>query len=334
MAREERAGKPADVAFSELEAWSAAGVESGAGWRPLHGGWREHGFSVEWHDFDAARSVDWSRSFHPGSVEICLNVVGTGEVRAGGRRLELGALTGGFYFQGRSQLKAVRAGGGRHQFITIEFSPEFLGRHVPSPEEGLHAGLRRWLRGNGSTTAVSAPVALTPVHREWIRSLRHPPVQGRPATRMWGQAKALEIASSLFFPEVRSGSELFCHRQQRVNRERVQKVIELLRANLSEGLSLEEIGRRVGCSHFYLSRIFSEEMGRGVFQHLRELRMERAAELLREGRLSITEIAMEVGYSSPSHFSSSFHQAFGCCPGLYPIRTPAQRAAGPGRSCS
>ena len=39
----------------------------------------------------------------------------------------------------------------------------------------------------------------------------------------------------------------------------------------------------------------------------------------------VTEAALEVGYNSLSHFSAAFHETFGCCPGLYPIKTPTQR---------
>jgi len=82
---------------------------------------------------------------------------------------------------------------------------------------------------------------------------------------------------------------------------------------------LEEIGREAGCSPFYLSRIFSKEMGMTIPQFLRQIRMERAAELLRSGKYNVTEAALEVGYNSLSHFSTAFHATFGCCPGLYPI---------------
>jgi AraC-like DNA-binding protein len=47
--------------------------------------------------------------------------------------------------------------------------------------------------------------------------------------------------------------------------------------------------------------------------------MEKAAELLRAGEHNVTEAALEVGYSSLSHFSHAFHETFGCCPGLYPL---------------
>jgi AraC-like DNA-binding protein len=53
--------------------------------------------------------------------------------------------------------------------------------------------------------------------------------------------------------------------------------------------------------------------------------MERAAELLRTGKCNVTEAAFEVGYSSLSHFSATFHETFGCCPGLYPVKTTTQK---------
>ena len=48
------------------------------------------------------------------------------------------------------------------------------------------------------------------------------------------------------------------------------------------------------------------------------------AELLQSGEYNVTEPALEVGYQSLSHFSAAFHETFGCCPGLYPLRLPAR----------
>ena len=88
---------------------------------------------------------------------------------------------------------------------------------------------------------------------------------------------------------------------------------------------MEELSREVGCSSFYLSRTFSKETGQTIPQYLRQLRMERAAELLKTGNYNVTEAALEVGYNSLSHFSHAFHQTYGCCPGLYPMPLLARR---------
>jgi len=76
----------------------------------------------------------------------------------------------------------------------------------------------------------------------------------------------------------------------------------------------------VGCSPFHLSRTFSQVTGQTIPQYVRKLRMEKAAELLQSGRFNVTEAALEVGYSSLSHFSQAFCQVIGCCPGLYPLQ--------------
>jgi AraC-like DNA-binding protein len=307
--------------FSEAAAWA----EVGAGWKHLHGSFRELGYSIEWHDFMADRELQWADSFHPGSVEICLNLKGQGMVEARDGRLALAPLSAGFYVQTEGALKGVRAGGERHRFITIELSAEFLRRHFSAAEKDLHPRIQRMLAG-APLPGVSEPIRLASNHQQMVMSLRQPPVYA-PAQRLWYHAKALEVAAALFYRPA-AHEDLFCQRQKRQNQDRVQRVIVLLEENLAEPLSLEEIGCSVGCSHFYLSRIFTQEMGRSIFQHLRELRMERAAQLLRAGRLNVTQVALEVGYSSPSHFSTAFHETFGCCPGLYPLKTPAQGAAG------
>ena len=304
--------------FTEVGAWE----NIGGGWRPLHGSFRDLGYSVEWHDFKTSKDLDWSGSFHPGGLEICLNLAGCGEVRAGSRQLAFSPLTVGFYLQGESRLKGVRRGGERHQFITIEYSRDFVARHLLPKEPGLHPCLRKLFKERPSA-AVSEASRLTTEHQELIRAFQHPPANSS-TWRMWSHAKALEVAASLFYAPA-ANAELFCNRVKRLNRERVQKVIAVLKENLAERPALEEIGRRVGCSHFHLSRIFSEETGRPIFQHLRELRLERAAALLCEGKMKITQIALEVGYASPSHFTTAFRETFGCCPGLYPLRSLSQR---------
>ena len=95
---------------------------------------------------------------------------------------------------------------------------------------------------------------------------------------------------------------MFCTRQQRLAQERVEQVIFLLKQNLAEPPPLEELGKKIGCSHFYLSRIFSAQTGKTITQYLRQLRMERAAELLKSGEYNVTEAALEVGYSELEPF--------------------------------
>src|SRR5215471_4457799 len=118
----------AEPAFSESAAWERARGE----WRQLSGNFRELGYSVEWHDFTTDTDLDWSKSFRPAGLEICLNLSGNGEVRAGNQTLEVGKATGGFYAQRGPGLKAVRRAGQPHQFVTVELSLPFLRSQISS----------------------------------------------------------------------------------------------------------------------------------------------------------------------------------------------------------
>ena len=315
------AKQPPDApAFTERAAWH----QFGAGWLPLHGSVLGSGVSFEWHDFKTHGPFDWGQSFHPNTVEICLNLEGNGKISTGRNEVAFAPMTVGFYRRGQQMLSAAREASQRHQFLTIEMSFDFLRQHLGEFVASLHPLVRDAVSSQPDKSAVAPVTRMTSRHQQMLSSLRQAPVLAI-AQAAWYRAKALEIAAELFFTS-QENEELFCHRQKRLSAERVEKVVALLSKNLAEPPPLEEIGRAVGCSAFHLSRTFSNSTGMTIPQYLRQLRMERAAELLKSGKFNVTETALEVGYSSLSHFSHAFHETFGCCPGLYPLKTPAQKS--------
>ena len=311
----------APLRIRETDVWRPVG----AGWQPLGGNFYDLGFSVEWHDFETAREVDWAKSFHPDSIEICLNLAGNGRVVHAQHQAEFLPQTAGFYSHWKKSLNACRSRSQRHQFVTIECSPRFLRTQLSACDGALHPLVEAMMQDDTALAGISEIQRLTMEQQQLIGRLLHPPVFLR-ARPLWYQSKVLELMADFFF-ERQGQDEFFCDRQKRVARERVNRVAAILTQRLVEPPSLEEIGRGVGCSPFHLSRIFSKEMGMTIPQYLRQLRLERAAELLRSGKCNVTEAAFEVGYNSLSHFSAAFHEMFGCCPGLYPLKTPAQKQA-------
>ena len=305
--------------FTEAGAWR----DVGKGWQPLFGSFHGAGYSIEWHDFFAKREFDWAASFHPGCVELCLNLDGHGFVEGKNSRAEFAPGTAGFYHRRDEPLTAKRATNEQHQFLTVEFSCPFLAKHLAGMESVLHPIAKAAIENCPCEHVASATVRLGAAQQQLIATLRQPPVYAT-AQPLWYQCKALELAVT-FLLQPPPDKEMFCTRQQRLAQERVEQVIFLLKQNLAAPPTLEELGKKIGCSHFYLSRIFSAQTGQTITQHLRQLRMERAAELLKSGEFNVTEAALEVGYASLSHFSAAFHETFGCCPGLYPLQTPTQK---------
>jgi AraC-like DNA-binding protein len=293
---------------------SAAWAQVKEGWRQLYGSFAREGVSVENHEFRAPATLDWSRSFHPDSVELCLNLRGNGTVRGNSTEARYQPHTVGFYCNAKDDLRARRAPGETHSFITVELSRGYVETQVHQLEDALHPAVRQWLgRGGGSAAQVGA---MSPGQEVTFQALRQPPVP-QAARALWYQAKTLELLSQVLFQPAPQ-EEFFCQRQKRVARERVERCTAILRSHLTEPPDIESLGAQVGCSPFYLSRLFSKETGLTIPQYVRQLRMERAADLLLAGRHNVTEAAMEVGYSSLSHFSKAFCTTIGCCPTLFP----------------
>ena len=294
---------------------AAAWTNVSHGWQRLYGSFEEMGISIEWHDFQTSRPLDWAESFRPRSIEFCLNLDGRGAIGRGSATHDYGPSSSGYYAIGDEPLRATRQAHDRHRFVTLEYSREHLQTQVAPSESDLNPAMRALIFPKREQSVVSSPQPMTSEQRAIVASLAEPPVP-KAARILWYQSKALELMSHFLFEP--KDPEFFCMRQKRVARDRVVRTKELLVRDLANPPTLEMLGQEVGCSPFYLSRIFSKEVGLTIPQFLRNARMERAAELLRSGRYNVTEAATEVGYSSLSHFSKAFCETIGCCPVLYP----------------
>jgi len=294
----------------EERAWRSVA----SGWKPLYGSFDHQGFSLEAHDFPLEAPLDWGRSFHPESVELCLNLGGSAVLECRGKKTSLAAGSAIFYRVGSEALAAAREAGQRHRFITLECRRDWLLRTLAGHDEATEPLLREGLHRANAPTVVSTVRPLSEAAVARCEELWKPPVVP-PAQSLWFQARVLELVAEFFYP---APDEFFCDRQKRLARERVARVREILESRLAEPPSLEELSRQVGVSQFYLSRIFSQETRTTIPQFLRQLRMERAATLLQAGTHNVTEAAFAVGYSSLGHFSKNFCEVMGCCPTLYP----------------
>jgi AraC-like DNA-binding protein len=98
---------------------------------------------------------------------------------------------------------------------------------------------------------------------------------------------------------------------RRGDRDSLQAARAIIEREYQNPPCLTELARRVGLNTTKLKIGFRGLFGRSVFEHVRNLRLDYARSLLAQGDLDVTRTCYEVGYSSLSHFSKAFRQAFG-----------------------
>jgi AraC family transcriptional regulator len=96
--------------------------------------------------------------------------------------------------------------------------------------------------------------------------------------------------------------------------ERIEDAIGYILEHLDEPIDPRELADHVCFSRFHFHRVFQALAGETVGDLLRRLRLERAAARLRNGRASITELALEAGYATHPAFVRAFRAAYGCTP--------------------
>lgn len=97
----------------------------------------------------------------------------------------------------------------------------------------------------------------------------------------------------------------------------VAAALDYIPVHLAEPLTVETLAAQVCLSPSAFSRAFREVTGRSPYQYVKEARLDRARQLLDDGRLGIAHVAHSVGYTSVSHFIKGFRARFGVTPGDY-----------------
>jgi AraC-like DNA-binding protein/mannose-6-phosphate isomerase-like protein (cupin superfamily) len=97
----------------------------------------------------------------------------------------------------------------------------------------------------------------------------------------------------------------------------VSRAIEYIEENYTRAVRVSEVAAHVALSSSRLSHIFKQHTRRGINEYLHEYRIARACAALMESRLSVGEIAADVGYSDTRFFHRVFRRHTGCNPTQY-----------------
>ena len=97
----------------------------------------------------------------------------------------------------------------------------------------------------------------------------------------------------------------------------LKEALSYIERNFQRNVSIEKIADASGLNRSYFSRLFKETFGQPPQQFLIQYRLTKAAELLKNTRISVAEVGRSVGYDNQLHFSRAFRSVFGVPPSEY-----------------
>ncbi len=103
-------------------------------------------------------------------------------------------------------------------------------------------------------------------------------------------------------------------RQERADSERIREMLSYIEANYGEELTVEMIAQSAAISPSVCLRCFGRTLGTTPIQYVKQLRLEKSAQMLKQTRQTVKEIAMECGFRDVSYYTKAFRQRYGLPP--------------------
>ncbi|MCS7301668.1 MAG: helix-turn-helix domain-containing protein [Fimbriimonadales bacterium] len=191
-----------------------------------------------------------------------------------------------------------------HHHLLVRLAPDYLRSLLAPDAERVLPELQPFVRGEAALPHTLYLLVNNPLLQGVVEALLTPPPVG--SLRLFYEGKLRELVAYLCFaePEV-----IAAHDDARL-----RAALEYLQSHLSDPDALQKVSERLCVSPRQCQRLFRVAMGCSPSEYLTELRLRRAATLLASTSLSVSEIALEVGYLSLSHFSRVFRERFGKTP--------------------
>ena len=144
-----------------------------------------------------------------------------------------------------------------------------------------------------------------------IRDLTAEMTQRNPGYRVMARALFMQLAVYLSRAYSTDPTE------ESIDLLRIGDAIAHIESRYRERITLAELARKSHLSQRHFTRIFQQCVGRAPIDHLMQVRLQRAAELLTHSERTITDIAYDCGFSDSNYFTRCFRKAMGQPPSQY-----------------
>lgn len=101
------------------------------------------------------------------------------------------------------------------------------------------------------------------------------------------------------------------------NGNQAELIMKYIKQNYASKITLDILAKKFSRSHSMLAKCFKKEYGTTIMNALMDVRLNKAAEHLKNGSLSIKEISAECGFAEQNYFSKAFFKKYNCSPSEY-----------------
>jgi AraC-like DNA-binding protein len=249
-------------------------------------------------------------------VKFHFRYSGSSEVgEEGGERDAIDPMTFGVLIQPSGLKKVEYFPAAQHeQSVTLLCEPAFLEDIISGTSLALPTQIKQFLYGK-SHDMYHCAVRMRPEMSNAVKSLFELEYTGK-LRQLQIEAKALDLICHTLdqLSDMWGGREQDGLSLRRKDLERVADICEILDKNLVDAPTIPDLARALSWNETQLMRTFRQAVGITVHNYLHRARMERAYEVLSTTDMSITQVAMEVGYEYASNFTTAFRRYFKLTP--------------------
>lgn len=192
---------------------------------------------------------------------------------------------------------------GTVEAINVRLDWDHVGNEISVMEEQRPHSL--------SIHACERDAALFEIARAMVTEIR----AGCPTGRIY--AESLSIALSARLASISGSGGRRTGRYFRLSSRKAMLLTELIDSSLDQDLSVHRLAQEVGLSASHFAGCFVETFGCSVHQYVLSRRLRTAIALLEKRSMAASEVALQCGFASQSHFSSVFRRMMGTTPSQY-----------------
>ncbi|MDZ8262368.1 AraC family transcriptional regulator [Nostoc sp. ChiQUE01b] len=206
---------------------------------------------------------------------------------------------------------------GRDINVRIRLEPQLLRLLSKGQEVYLPSLLKPFLETDTPPSFYQSLGKMTPEMQVALQQLLQCPFQGI-MRRTYLEAKTLELITLQFAQLFHNGTPSY----QMINLkssdvERIYLARDIITQNITNPPSLIELARQVELNDRKLKQGFRQLFGTTVFGYLHDYRLEKACQLLMEGKMNVAQVSYAVGFANRGYFAAAFRKKFGINPSDY-----------------